>query len=46
MEIMKRFGEALTRQKRAIMSYELKESMLLDSLKVYLTMTSRQITQY
>jgi hypothetical protein len=45
-DVMKRLGEALTRQTRAIMSYELKESMLLDSLKVYLTMTSRQITQY
>jgi hypothetical protein len=38
---MKRLAESLSKQKRAIMSYEFKESGLLDALKVYLTMTSK-----
>ncbi len=39
--LMKRLRDALTKSTRAIMSYELKESGLLEALKLYLTMTSQ-----
>lgn len=45
-DLIKRLGVALTKQQRAIMSYEFKESGILDALKVYLTMTSKQINLY
>ncbi len=39
--LMKRLRDALTKSTRAIMSYELKESGLLEALKLFLTMTSQ-----
>lgn len=40
VSLMKRLQNALTKSQRSMMSYELKESGLLEALKLYLTMTS------
>ena len=44
-DLMKAIGDMLTKDK-PLLSYELKESGLLDALNAYLTMTPKQIEIY
>ncbi len=45
-KLLKALANALTKSGKSMMSYELKESGLLEAIKVYLTMTPQQIELY